>query len=249
MVNLRPALLVLTSGYNENFKDETTGANITYPVLDPTTGAPSSVATTKAEWVFVYDVSTRKMVKKQQINIPNTYDGIAWAPDSKRFYISAGGDDRVYVYSLNGNSQFAPDAPFILLGHNSNQTDPFPKYDGNILKSTQAPAALGNSAIVAGVAVSKDGKTLVAANFANDSISVADTSTRKVLNEIKFFVPGGKVATGEYPYYVAIKNTDSGAASIAYVSSQRDDEVLAVDLATNAVTRIPVGVQPNKILL
>jgi len=242
-------LLVLTSGHNLDFKNETTGAPITYPVLDPTTGAPSSVTTSKAEWVFVYDVSTRRLVKKQQINIPNTYDGIAWAPDSKRFYVSAGGDDRIYIYALNSNSQFAPDAPFILLGHNSNQTAPIPSYDGNILKGTPAAALVGSSAIVAGVAVSKDGKTLVAANFANDSILVADTSTRKVLNEIKFFVPGGKVATGEYPYYVAIKNTDSGAAAKAYVSSQRDDEVLAVDLATNAITRIPVGVQPNKILL
>jgi len=242
-------LLVLTSGYNQNFQNETTGANITYPVLDPTTGTPSSVITRKAEWVFVYDVSTGRLVKKQQINIPNTYDGIAWAPDSKRFYVSAGGDDRIYVYNLNSSSQFVPDAPFILLGHNSQQTAPFSGYDGNILKGTPAAAFVGSSAIVAGVAVSKDGKTLVAANFANDSISVADTSTRKVLNEIKFFVPGGKVATGEYPYYVAIKNSDSGAASIAYVSSQRDDEVLAVDLATNAITRIPVGVQPNKILL
>ncbi len=242
-------LLVLTSGYNQNFNNETTGAPITYPVLDPTTGAPSSVTTRKAEWVFVYDVSTGRLVKKQQINIPNTYDGIAWAPDSKRFYVSAGGDDRIYVYALNSNAQFAPDAPFIVLGHNSNQTAPFSGYDGNILKGTPAAALVGSSAIVAGVAVSKDGKTLVAANFANDSISVADTSTRKVINEIKFFVPGGKVATGEYPYYVAIKNTDSGAAAKAYVSSQRDDEVLAVDLTTNAITRIPVGVQPNKILL
>ncbi len=240
-------LLVLTSGYNENFRDETTGANITYPVLDPTTGAPSSVTTPKAEWVFVYDVSTRRLVKKQQINIPNTYDGLAWAPDGKRFYVSAGGDDRIYVYSFNG-SQFIPDAPFILLGHNSNQTAPFPKYDGGLLKGTPAESA-STGAIVAGVAASKDGKTLVAANLFNDSISIVDTSTRQVLQEVKFFVPGGKVATGEYPYDVAVKNTESGAASIAFVSSQRDDEVLAVDIATKAITRISVGVQPNKILL
>jgi len=240
-------LLVLTSGYNLNFKDETTGANITYPVLNPTTGEASSVTTRKAEWVFVYDVSSGSLVKKQQINIPNTYDGIAWAPDGERFYVSAGGDDRLYVYSSNGN-QFVPDAPFILLGHNSNQTAPFPKYDGGLLKGTPA-AATSTGAIVAGVAVSKDGKTLVAANFENDSISIVDTSTRKVLQEIKFFVPGGKVATGEYPYDVAVKNTDSGAAAKAFVSSQRDDEVLAVDIATQAVTRIHIGVQPNKMLL
>src|SRR5579883_701726 len=239
-------LLVLTSGYNLNFKDEA-GNPITYPVLDPTTGAPSSQTTSKAEWVFVYDVSTGRLVKKQQLNIPNTYDGIAWAPDSKRFYVSAGVDDRIYVYSLKG-SQFVPDAPFILLGHNSNQTAPFSKDDGGLLNKTPAATA-STGATVAGVAVSKDGKTLVAANFQNDSISIVDTSTRKVLNEIKFFEPGGKVATGEFPYDVAVKSTGDGAAAKAYVSSQRDDEVLAVDIVTKAVTRIPVGDQPNKILL
>src|SRR5213078_4189755 len=96
----------------------------TYPVLDPLTGKPSGTTTPKAEWVFVYDVTSGKLVKKQQINIPNTYNGLAWAKDGSRFFVSGGIDDRVYVYTFNG-SQYVPDAPFILLGHNSNQTAPF----------------------------------------------------------------------------------------------------------------------------
>ncbi len=249
-------LLVLTSGYNQNFRNETTGANITYPVLDPVTGLPSSaidpltnqpITTRKAEWVFVYDVSSGSLVKQQQINIPNTYNGLAWSSDSQNFYVSGGIDDRIYVYTRQAN-QYVPQAPFILLGHNSDQTAPFPKYDGGLLKDSEAEAA-STGAVVAGVAVSRDGKTLVAANFENDSLSVIDTATRQVLKEIKFFVAGGKVATGEFPFDVAIKNTNTGAAAKAFVSSQRDDEVLAVDLASQAVTRISVGGQPNKILL
>ena len=249
-------LLVLTSGYNQNFKDETTGKNITYPVLDPVTGLPSSIldkvtglpiTTTKAEWVFVYDVSSGSLVKKQQINIPNTYNGLAWSPDSQNFYVSGGIDDRIYIYTRKDN-QYIPQAPFILLGHNSDETAPFPKYDGGLLKDTAAKLA-STGAVVAGIAVSRDGKTLVAANFENDSISVIDPETRKVIKEIKFFVAGGKVATGEFPFDVAIKNTNTGAAATAFVSSQRDDEVLAVDLSSNAITRIAVGSQPNKMLL
>jgi YVTN family beta-propeller protein len=246
-------LLVLTSGYNLNFRDEKTGEYFTYPVLDPQTGLPSTVTTRKAEWVFVFDISSGKLVKKQQINIPNTYNGLTWAPDGQRFYVSAGIDDRIYVYKNDG-SQYVPDAPFILLGHNTDQTQPFPKYDGGLLKGSPAQAAAGSEqiatgAVVAGLAVSKDGKTLVAANFQNDSVSIVDTDTRQVLQEVKFFVPGSKVATGEYPFYVAIKSTKSGAATKVFASSQRDDEVLAVDIATQAVTRIPVGSQPNKIQL
>lgn len=240
-------LLALTSGYNKNFNDENTGERITYPVLDPITGEPTEVTTAQAEWVFVYDTSGGNLVKKQQINIPNTYNGIVWSPDGQRFYVSAGIDDRIYIYRFNG-SEYVPDAPFILLGHNSDQTAPFPQYDGGLLKDTPAESA-STGAAVAGIDVSKDGQTLVAANFENDSISVVDTETRQVLKEIQFFEPGRTVPTGEFPFSVAIVSDASGAASKAYVSSQRDDEVLAVDLASDAITRIPVGVQPNKILL
>ncbi|QKQ73936.1 alkaline phosphatase family protein [Nostoc sp. TCL240-02] len=240
-------LLVLTSGYNQNFKNENTGSTFTYPVLDPQTGKSSSTTTPKAEWVFVYDVSSGKLVKKQQINIPNTYNGLAWAKDGSRFFVSGGIDDRVYVYASNG-SQYVPDAPFILLGHNSNQTDPFPKYDGGLLKDTPAKA-VATGAVVAGIAVSKDGKTLVTANFENDSISIVDTTTRKVTKEIKFFRPGDKLATGEFPFDVAIKSAENGQAAKVFISSQRDNEVLAVDIISGQITRIPIGSQPNKVLL
>ena len=67
--------LVLTSGYNQNFKKETEPeADITYPVLDPVSGKPGKdpktgepVTTTQAEWVFVFDVSSGSLVKRQQI--------------------------------------------------------------------------------------------------------------------------------------------------------------------------------------
>jgi YVTN family beta-propeller protein len=245
-------LLVLTSGYNLNFRQQSSVSTpITYPVLDPTTGLPSAITTGKAEWVFVFDVSTGKLVKQQQINIPNTYNGLSWAADGQRFYVSGGIDDRVYVYKLDGD-QFVPDAPFILLGHNSDQDKPFPKYDGGLLKGTVAGTAvpaLSTGAAVAGLAVSQDGKTLVTANLENDSISIVDAETRQVSQEVKFFQPGGDVATGEFPFDVVIKSNSDGSAEKVFVTSQRDDEVLAVDVASQAVTRIPVGHQPNKLIL
>ncbi|UFP96757.1 beta-propeller fold lactonase family protein [Gloeobacter morelensis] len=245
-------LLVLTSGYNQYFSDQTTGELLSYPVLDPTTGLASTVTIPQAEWVFVFDVSSGALVKKQQINLPNTYNGLVWAPDGKRFYVSAGIDDRIYVYKFDGG-QYVPDAPFILLGHNSNQTAPLPTYDGGILKGTPADAASGGlvttGAVAAGLDISRDGQTLVVANFQNDSISIIDTATRAVFEEIKFFIPGGTVATGELPFDVAIYSDARGAAAKVFVTSTRDDEVLAVDLASKVVTRVPVGGQPNKLAL
>jgi YVTN family beta-propeller protein len=250
-------LLVLTSGYNLNFKDEKTGANITYPLLDPVTGAPTANTTRLAERIFVYDVSTGTPVKKQQINVPNTYNGIVWEGSGQRFYVSGGIDDRIYAYRKELNGLFVPEAPFVLLGHNDEQTAPLPKYNGGLLKDTPAgqneliKSFVTSGAVVAGLGLSKDGKTLVAANFQNDSVSIIDTATRKIFKEVKFLVPGQKKATGEYPFDVAVKSDRfSGAASVAYVSSQRDNEVVVVDLAGGSVTgRIPVGSQPNKMVL
>lgn len=62
-------LLVLTSGYNLNFRNQNTGANLTYPVLDPVTGQPTATTTRKAEWVFVFDVSSGKLVKRDRKSV------------------------------------------------------------------------------------------------------------------------------------------------------------------------------------
>ena len=248
-------LLVLTSGWNRDNRLPN-GTSITFPTLDPNTGAPVGT-TTHSEWVFVYALgSGGTLTKQQQINVPSTYSGLAWAPGGTRFFVSGGQDDRVYVYRFNG-SQFVADAPFVLLGHNSNANAPFPNYDGSILKGTKAAQAVtfnGSSAIVggavvAGLALSQDGKTLVAANFENDSISIVDTATRVVLREVKFFTPGGTVAQGEFPYDVLVLSNASGAAETAFVTSQRDDQVMAVDMASGNFTSIAVGDQPNRMTL
>jgi hypothetical protein len=132
------SLLVLTSGWNKGNRLPD-GTSITFPTLDPKTGAAVG-KTTLSEWVFLYAVNSNGTVtKQQQFNVPSTYSGLAWAPDGARFYVSGGQDDRVYVYRSNG-SQFVPDAPFVLLGHNSNQNAPFPNYDGSILKGTKGSA-------------------------------------------------------------------------------------------------------------
>ncbi|HYZ15803.1 MAG TPA: hypothetical protein VE591_05355, partial [Candidatus Acidoferrum sp.] len=244
-------LLVLTSGYNKNFAT-TSGQAITYPVLDPMTGKPTTTTTPKAEWVFVFDVRKHTPRKLQQINIPNTYDGLVWDPSGKKFYVSGGGDDRVYVYKQGTNGQYAPDAPFILLGHNSNQTAPLPNHDGGILKNTPANAAakgaLATGAIVAGLGISHDGSQLFAANLENDSLSVADTAKRTLFGDTHFTVPGSGRAVGEYPYDVAVKSSSDGKAQQVFVTSQRDDEVVAV-ARNGSQTVIKVGAGPNRMLL
>jgi YVTN family beta-propeller protein len=248
-------LLILTSGWNKGNRLPD-GTSITFPTLDPHTGV-SVGKTTLSEWVFVFAINADGTVtKQQQLTVPSTYSGLAWAPEGTRFFVSGGQDDRIYVFRFNG-AEFVPDAPFALLGHNSNADAPLPIYDGSILKGTKAAQAVtfnGSSlivggAVVAGMALSHDGKTLVAANFENDSISVIDATTRAVLREVKFFTPGGKVAQGEFPYDVVVLSSPDGSARTAYVTSQRDDQVMVVDIASGSFSSIPVGDQPNRMTL
>ena len=130
-------LLVLTSGFNsEYFYPD--GRPIRFPVPNPVTGDVSKVTTPPAQSIFVYGVgSTGALQFLQRISIPDAFVGLVWAPDSARFYVSGGIDDRVAVYAKHGDA-FRLDPPEILLGHNSDETAPLPKYDGGILAQTIA---------------------------------------------------------------------------------------------------------------
>ena len=254
------ALLISTTGYNKNFS-KPDGTSIEHPVLDPKTGKPTSTTDRRAEWVFLYDVRGAQPVQKQRLNLPDTYNGLVWGPSGKRFYVSAGTDDRVYVYKASGpgtasaDLTFVPDAPFVLLGHNSGQTSPISGYDGGIFKNTAVNGSIGQrmfitpfTAIAAGLAISPNGSTLYVANLENDSLSIVNTATRLVTKEVAFFKPGQTQAIGEMPYWIAVLSNSNGAPVKIYVTSLRDGQVLSVSPA-GSFKAIKVGGEPNRILL
>ena len=213
-------LLVLTSGYNL-LNDRVTGNQI---------NADSN------EYVFVFDVSGTNRaapVQRQVLQVPNTYVGLVWAPDSATFYAAGGVDDLVNVFTRVGEA--FSQAATIPLGHANT---------GIGLRVRPAAAGLG---------LSTDGSVLVVANMYNDSISVIDTATRTVRFEYDLrpynTTPGSDgVPGGEYPFTVAMKGNDT-----AYVSSIRDREIVVVNIAgagpSRLVKRIPVGGSPNSMIL
>jgi YVTN family beta-propeller protein len=131
-----------------------------------------------------------------------------------------------------------------------------PNYDGGIFRNTligktsSLVSAVGGktSAVAAGLALSADGKTLAVVNMQSDSVSLVDTATRHVSREIRFFAPGQQAAVGELPYWAAIRSNSSGAFARAYVSSQRDGQVLSVG-ADGTFNVITVGGEPNRMVL
>ncbi len=216
-------LLVLTSGYNRNFDVKA-----------------KKIPAQSNEYVFVYDIAKQTPVKRQVLKIANTYVGLAWSPDGKRFYVSGGSDDSVHLFEQSNGTWTEPSEP-IKLGHKS----------GLGIGERDGDKAVPNRPVAAGLAVSPNGARLLVANYANDSVSVIDLAARNVIAELDLR-PGKNdpaqkgVPGGEYPYGVVFKGDDK-----AYVSSLRDREIVAVDLhaAPKIAGRIKVRGQPGKLIL
>jgi YVTN family beta-propeller protein len=189
------------------------------------------------EYVFVFDITSGSPVQKQVIQVPNSYSGVAFSPDGAHFYVSGGKDDSVHTYAMKGGNWAEVGTP-IALGHG--RGNGLPQGSDTIL-----PAA-------AGLAATADGKTIVVANYENDSISLVSTVTGAKTADLDLR-PGKNdprqagVPGGEFPYWVAVKGND-----IAYVSSVRDREVVVIKLQPThpaIVDRIGVTGNPNRLVL
>ena len=197
--------------------------------------AKGKIATPQVnEYAFVYDVVADPPKLLQTLPLHRAFDGIAWSPAGDAFYVSGGEDDAVLVFERAG-AAWSESKPAIALGHTTG------------LGIEQKP-------VVAGVAVTPSGHTLVAANYENDSISVVDLTSPAAQRKIaELDLRPGKndpsqsgVPGGEYPYWVAIASETK-----AYVSSLRDREIVVVSLGASprVVSRIPVEGSPNKMIL
>jgi hypothetical protein len=154
------------------------------------------------QFLFLYDIAGANKthpVLKQVIQQPNAHVGLVWAPNGQTLYASGGCDDAVYAYSNNGSS-FARSAT-IPLGH----------APGGCVSNAanRTGLGLGVEPNVAGLGISADGKTLVAANNYNDSISVIDTASATVRYEYDlrpFATSGSPNGTkgGTFPYSVVL---------------------------------------------
>jgi YVTN family beta-propeller protein len=169
------------------------------------------------QYIFLYNVAGANKTKPklmQVIKQTNAHVGLVFSPDGKTLYAAGGADDVVYAYTLMfGTWSLATTIP---LGHGGKGV------------------GLGVLPNASGMGISADGRTLVVANNYNDSISVIDTATRTVRYEhdLRPFFADNEgtdgVAGGTYPFAVVVKGN-----STAYVSSDRDREVIAVDISSS----------------
>ncbi|MGA3085457.1 MAG: beta-propeller fold lactonase family protein [Thermodesulfobacteriota bacterium] len=237
----KKTLLVLTSGYNRIY---TSTPSTPYPWYTPYS----------YEYVFVYDISANTPVKKQVVKIPNTYHGIVFDPSGKAFYVAGGVNDNVHVFTKIADGIWGEAGKPLALGHKEGVGIP-----GSGDSSQGVNLQVGVKPCAAGVTISNDGKTLVVANYYNDSISVfkGGLNNWKLVTQNLDLRPGKSGGAsgepgGEYPFWVVVKGNEKDGTATAYVSSIRDREIVAVNLnGTPSVMtpRIKAKGQPNKITL
>ncbi len=248
----RKTLLILTSGYNR----------VSNTHLVPAPGSPTWIPADSTEYVFIYDISTPKPIKKQVLQIPYTYNGMVFDPSGAAFYVSGGPADVVFIVTRSSDGTWGKKPTVLSLGHRSLGLGLAVPAD-----SPQTPINDRVSVLpcAAGIAISSDGQTLVVANYYNDSLSIFTGGLGKWSLPREVDLRPGKndlsqrgVPGGEYPFWVVVKG--NGAAATAYVSSIRDREIVVVKLAgtpdpfypngsPSIAMRIAVKGQPNKMTL
>jgi len=173
------------------------------------------------QYIFLYDVSGAnkgKPVLTQVIQQTNAHVGLVFSPDGK-LYAAGGKDDAVYVYAKTGKSWSRTST--IKLGHGGKGV------------------GIGVGPNASGLGISADGATLVVANNYNDSISVVDTATGAVRYEhdLRPFYANNEGTSGgvggTFPFGVVVKGNRT-----AYVSSDRDREIVAIDISSPSAGRL-----------
>lgn len=188
------------------------------------------------EYIFVYDIAGATPRKTQVLQVPNSFAGIAFAPGGSKFYVAGGKDDNLHVFAKNESGVWKEDGDAVKLGHTMGGLGLVPGKE---------------SLASAGVAVTKDGRYAGVANLYNDSLTLVDLGKRTVAEEVELR-PGkirraeAGVPGGEYPFWVTAKGNDA-----FYVSSLRDRKIVEVKIGEKpaVVNRIPIGGNPNKMIL
>lgn len=206
-------LAILTAGYNLRFGRD---------------GNP--IPELSMEHVFLFDITGPRPRQFQALAIPNTFQGLAWAPSSDTFFASGGKDDTVLEFGRRGRT-FSATRTF-RLGH-------------------QAAIGLDAKPMAGALAVSPDGTRLLVANFQNDSVSLIDLKSGQLLAE-QDLRPGVIDARrqgepgGSFPRSVAWISGDH-----AYVASERDREVVSLAVSGSRIQlirRMAVHGQPVALL-
>jgi len=153
----------------------------------------------------------------QTISLPAVFLGITFSPDGKSLYVSGGNEDLIYRFDWRDGRATLADS--IALAPKPNDKN-----------GTRYPA---------GIAISRDGRTIYVAENLGDSLAVVDLASRRVVQ---------RLSTEKYPYGVVV-----GLDGTVYVSAWGGWTVSAFPARANGSlgegTRIRVARHPSALAL
>jgi len=153
----------------------------------------------------------------QKISLPAVFLGLAFSPDGQSLYVSGGNQDVIYRFAWSGREATLVDSIALAVKQKDHSGTRYP----------------------AGIAISRDGRTLYAAENLADSLAVIDIASRRVVQ---------RLATEKYPYGVVV-----GHDGLVYVSAWGGWTVSAFPPRANGTleggTRIRVGRHPSAMTL
>ncbi|MGI5229516.1 beta-propeller fold lactonase family protein [Actinoallomurus sp. CA-142502] len=168
---------------------------------------------THTQSLSLLDANTRATLQHIDYTSPEAlFIGLAWSPDGSKLYASAGGNDKIRVYTRSG--------------------------DG-LTEGT--PIALPKGSFPAGIVLSADGKRLYAADNGNGRVSEVDTAGGTVLGAVGTVGPnpyGVALSPDEKSLYVS--NWGTNTVSVLDASTLAGRATMTVGSHPTTMTRNPV---------
>jgi YVTN family beta-propeller protein len=153
----------------------------------------------------------------QTVPLPAVFLGMVFSPDGKSLYVSGGNQDVIYRFNWSDGRAALADSIALAVKEKGKSGTRYP----------------------AGIAISRDGRTLYAAENLGDSLAVVDLTSRRVVQ---------RLATEKYPYGVA-----AGTDGTVYVSAWGGWTVSAFPARASGTlgdgARIRVARHPSALLL
>lgn len=173
--------------------------------------------------LVLFDTYTNKVAQSLTYPDPEAlFYGLAWSPDGKTLYASAGGNNKIRVYDFNG-TLLTEKSPWVL-------------GDGNM------------PLYPAGLVISPDGKTLYAALYYGNSVLAIDTTNRAAVSAktLEFGEPTKDTGKNTLPYARAL----SKDGKTLYVSHRNAAAVSVGDTEKlSLTTQVEVGDHPSGMVL
>lgn len=207
----------------------------------------------------VIDTKTNKVMQTIEYKSPEAlYLGVAFSPDGKTLYASAGGNNKIRQFTFTDGQ--LSEKPAILLKDSKNSNfypaglsvspDGAHLYVANNLDHSVSKIDLGTQKIVQTVSVgknpytaflSKDGKSLYVSNWGESSVTLLNPETMEVKKTIPTELHPNAIAENPVTGDIYISNSDDDSISIIDSKLQQVVQTLSV----KPFNQSPTGSQPD----